>query len=228
MGLIKRKQTPPIDEASERVQHFFDEYFREELKKRGREYFEKIIDQNAALFKEDLDLTIVQIYSELKTSLTVQLDDQFAEYGKGLKEMQNAALESLNKNIQVQEEQNRQLSERLQKNVANQEAVLSKVFSENMARVTEMQNAQYTALKTLTSSVLAMQEQHQQLTTVLQKSVANQEAMLVDVFEKNMAQIIEHYLLGVLGDQYDMKAQLPTIIKRMEENKQAIVDDMKL
>lgn len=52
--------------------------------------------------------------------------------------------------------------------------------------------------------------------------------MLVDAFEQNMAQIIEHYLLGALGDQYDLKAQLPSIIKQMQDNKQAIVDDMKL
>ena len=43
-----------------------------------------------------------------------------------------------------------------------------------------------------------------------------------------MAAIVERYLLGALGDQYDLKAQLPAIIKQMEENKQAIADDMKL
>jgi hypothetical protein len=43
-----------------------------------------------------------------------------------------------------------------------------------------------------------------------------------------MAQIVEHYLLGALGDQFDMKAQLPSILQQLEENKQAIVDDMKL
>jgi hypothetical protein len=31
-----------------------------------------------------------------------------------------------------------------------------------------------------------------------------------------------------LGDQYDMKAQLPLIIKQMEANRQAMMDDMKL
>ena len=43
-----------------------------------------------------------------------------------------------------------------------------------------------------------------------------------------MARIIEHYLLEALGDQYDLKAQLPAIIQQLETNKQAIVDDMKL
>jgi hypothetical protein len=52
--------------------------------------------------------------------------------------------------------------------------------------------------------------------------------MLVTAFESNMAQIVEHYLLGALGDQYDLKAQLPSIIKQMEANKDVIVEDMKL
>jgi len=58
--------------------------------------------------------------------------------------------------------------------------------------------------------------------------VASQEEMLVGAFQSNMAAIVEHYLLGALGDQYDLKAQLPAIIKQMDENKKAIVDDMQL
>ena len=66
------------------------------------------------------------------------------------------------------------------------------------------------------------------LTSTLQKNVADQQNMLVDSFQDNMAAIVENYLLGALGDQYDLKAQLPAIIKQMEDNKQAIVDDMRL
>jgi hypothetical protein len=43
-----------------------------------------------------------------------------------------------------------------------------------------------------------------------------------------MAVVVEHYLLGALGEQYDMKAQLPMIIKQMDANKKAMMDDMKL
>ena len=43
-----------------------------------------------------------------------------------------------------------------------------------------------------------------------------------------MAKIIEHYVLLSLGDQFDLKAQLPYIIKQMETNKQNIIEDMRL
>ena len=91
-----------------------------------------------------------------------------------------------------------------------------------------MKEAQETALKTINDSVQELEEQSKHLDEKLQATVARQEEILVDAFQGNMAHIIEHYLLGALGDQYDMKAQLPSIIKRMEENKQAIADDMKL
>lgn len=105
---------------------------------------------------------------------------------------------------------------------------MSSVFEQNMARMTATKDVQDAALVSLNESAKAVKEQYQQLTATLQANVASQETMLVTVFEQNMAQIIEHYLLGALGDQYDLKAQLPSIIHQMETNKQAIVDDMKL
>lgn len=43
-----------------------------------------------------------------------------------------------------------------------------------------------------------------------------------------MARIVENYLVAAIGEQYNLKSQLPSIIKQLEENKQAIVDDIKL
>lgn len=43
-----------------------------------------------------------------------------------------------------------------------------------------------------------------------------------------MAQIIEHYLLETLGQQFDLKAQLPYIIEQMEANKKDMIEDMQL
>jgi hypothetical protein len=91
-----------------------------------------------------------------------------------------------------------------------------------------MKEAQDAALKWLNQSAQALNDQYQTINTTLQKNVAAQQEMLVSGFQSNMAAIVEHYLLGALGDQYDLKAQLPAIIKQMEENKQAIADDMKL
>jgi hypothetical protein len=54
------------------------------------------------------------------------------------------------------------------------------------------------------------------------------EAALLKVFEENMAKIIENYVLQAVGEQFDLKAQLPAIIAQLEANKQSIMEDMKL
>lgn len=248
MGLFQHK-TPKKsdDDASRDEEHFFDEYFREELRNRGRWYFEKIITENGSLFKKDLDATvdqidlelkehvtkqldsaIAQLNAELREHVTKQIDQQFAEHSKTMQAAQDTALKAMTDSASALQAQHKQLSDNLEKHITDQNAILHNAYEESKAQVTTMKDSQRVALEWLKSSVQAMQDQYQQLGTVLQKNVADQQAMLMGAFEANMAAIIEHYLLGALGDQYDLKAQLPSIIKQMEANKQAIVDDMKL
>ena len=235
------------EDAADIEEHFFDENFREELRNHGRWYFEKVINKNADLFKKDLDATISQINTELKDHVaqqldaaitdintelkervTNQLDHQLAEYSKVLKDAQDSALQSITRSAQTLQEQHQQLAADLQKSIADQKTQLNGVFESNKAQIQTMNDSQASALQWLAQSTHAMQEQHDQLKKMLEEDVKAQESTLVEGFESNMAQVIEHYLLGALGDQYDLKAQLPAIIQQMEANKQAIVDDMKL
>jgi len=254
MGLFQGKKQPqsksPQDQARDAVEHLFDDAFREELRQHGRLYFERVINENAALFKQDLDATVAHINtelrqhaarqldeqlseisrvnSELRDHITSQLDGQLTEFGKTMKDAQSLALESLNRSATALEEQHKQLGSALEKSIASQDAVMVNAFEENKAHIEEMKDAQKSALESLNRSAQALAEQHQQLSVMLEKGIKEQQAVLTDAFEQNMARIVEHYLLGALGDQYDLKAQVPSIIKQMEENKQAMVDDMKL
>lgn len=228
MGLFQNKKDSPADQAQHEVENFFDEAFREELRGRARMYFDKIVNENATLFKQDLDSTIMQVYSELKTQLSKKFDEQFSQYGAQMQEAQNLTLKSLNRSVQGLQEQHQRMSAELQKNIAEQEKVTLTAFEENRARMVAVQEAQDLALQSLNSSVEALQQQHQQLAQSLKENAAKQEASMIEMFEQNMAQVVEHYLLGALGDQYDIKAQLPSIIKQMEAQKEAIVEDLKL
>lgn len=239
MGIFQHKK----EEEQDGVLHFFDDYFREDLRKRGREYFEKVIDDDAALFKKDLDQLIAQANEQLKEHITKQLDatvaqlnaditKQFEEHlaasAKAIQEAHDAALQSIQEREQKIEQQHQELSDALQKSVTNQEATLVNTYKENMARINQMNEAQGVALQMLNRSTQTLEQQYQQLSTMLQNTVKSQEDMLVGAFEQNMSRVIEHYLLGALGDQFDLKAQLPAIIQQMEANKKEIVEDMKL
>lgn len=249
MGLFHKQHSnnSSDDEALELEQHFFDENFREELRNHGRLFFEKVIKENGGIFKQDLDATlsevsadlkdrvvkqldtsIAQVNAELKEYATKQLDERFASYGKEMKDAQDATLQSLSRSAQTMQDQQQLLNATLQKSVAAQEAMLNQASQENIARLTSMKNAQDLGLQSLTRTTEALEEQYKELSTTLKKSIETQEEMLITAFQENMAQIIEHYLLGALGEQYDLKAQLPSIIEQMEANKQAIVDDMRV
>lgn len=249
-GIHHSDDKTPDEEKADAVEHLLDDDFREEMRDRARLYFDRVINENAALFKQDLDATVAHINTELKQHVARQLDEQFveiarvnnelkehistqlderlSEFDKTMKEAQDMALQSLHHSAEALQGQHQQLSQALQKDVTEQEAMLHSVFEENKAHMISMKDAQASALQWLNESAQAMQEQNKQVAQTLQKNVAAQEEMLVSGFEQNMAQIVEHYLLGALGDQYDLKSQLPSIIKQMETNKQAIVDDMKL
>lgn len=141
---------------------------------------------------------------------------------------QDMVLQSLQGSAKNAQEQSAQLAAALQKTAAEQEEMLTTVVKENIERVNTTKTAQDAALASLSASAAALEEQQQNISAMLKKAVDTQESLLVSVFQENMAQIVEHYLLGALGDQYDIKAQLPSIIKQMDANKQAMAEDMKL
>lgn len=296
-GKHQTKKHSPADEIRETVHDMFDDHYREELRKTGREYFERVISESAVRFKQDLDETITSVNTELKDymakrldetiahvddELTKRLDERLTEYDKVIKDAQDQAVQTLNRNAhslhdasqeliatlqktlasqeaimigvfeenkarmvktqgaqemvlqslqtsaQASQKQSQQLNATLEKTIADQSAVLVKVFKDNEARIAATKEAQDAALQVLNASAQALGQQYQQLSATLQQSVTDEKTMLVGAFENNMAVVVEHYLLGALGEQYDMKAQLPMIIKQMEANKKAMMDDMKL
>lgn len=228
MALFKGKKKSAIDEAADKAELFFDESFRGELRTRGRLYFEKVINDNAALFKQDLDETIEHVYIDLKDHLTKQLDQQFTDYAATMKTAQDEALKQLEASVKQLQDQHGELGESLKKSIEMQEASLTNVFDKSKSQIEQMNTAQGQALEQLNASVTALQQQHEKLGATLEEDVAKQKEMITSSFEDNMARVVEHYLLGALGDQYDLKAQLPSIIKQMEAIKQQMVDDIKL
>lgn len=247
MGLFS-KQKPSVDEEiAERERHFLDENFKEELRNHARLYFETVLKENGERFASELhatveslngelkehiaarlDTAIDEVKSELKDHVSRQVETQLAEQAKAMKDVQDKALADITHSAEALAQQHQALGQTLQKSLADQEATLSSAFEDSKAQMAKMKDSHQLALQWMSQTVQALQAQHEQLAAGLQQQVAAQEALLIKAFEENMAQIIEQYLLGTLGDQYDLKAQLPSIIKQLEANKQAITDDMKL
>ncbi|HSX43206.1 MAG TPA: hypothetical protein VLF59_03910 [Candidatus Saccharimonadales bacterium] len=106
--------------------------------------------------------------------------------------------------------------------------IAAKLDVEFVAYTKAMKEAQELALGTLRKTAEEIETQRQQLATAMKADVSQREEALLKVYEENMAKIVEHYVLQALGDQIDLKSQLPYIIAQMESNKEAIMEDMRL
>jgi hypothetical protein len=58
------------------------------------------------------------------------------------------------------------------------------------------------------------------------QSQANKDRILAQ-FEKDMAGIVNHYVIQAIGNQIDLSDQLEYILSEMEANKQAILEDIR-
>jgi len=103
----------------------------------------------------------------------------------------------------------------------------AKLDSEFADYAKAMKEAQELALGTLRKTAEEVEAQRAALNDALQKDVADREESLIKNYEANMAKVVEHYLLEALGDQLDLKGQLPYIIQQMEAHKQEIMEDMR-
>ena len=176
---------------------------------------------------QELGLTMQQTVASQEAMMIGVLEENKVQMST-TQTAQAAVLKTLQETAKVSQDQSRQLDETLEKPATEQATELQQVYKDNTTSLVAVKTAQDAALATLTSSVQALQQQHDELRQMLETNVARQEAMLVDAFQANMAQIVEQYLLGALGEQYDVKAQLPAIIKQLEANKDAIKEDMTL
>ncbi|MFA5003714.1 MAG: hypothetical protein WC498_00330 [Candidatus Saccharimonadales bacterium] len=88
-------------------------------------------------------------------------------------------------------------------------------------------DAKQLAIDALQKTNDVIDEQRQSLAGQLEQEVANEKAQLIAQFEKNMALVVNHYVLAAVGDQIDLTDQLEFILNDLETNKQAILEDIR-
>lgn len=172
-GKSKTLEGQITDQATQEVEHIFNEEFREELRNRGRLHFEKVIGENAMFLQQDLRETTAQLNDYMRTELTKTLQDEFKKYEQSITDAKQIAVGSIEKTITTIEQQRQFLEQQL-----------------------------------------------------VAQSQANKERAIKQ-FEKDMATIVNHYVIQAIGNQIDLTDQLDFIIAELETNKQAILEDIK-
>ena len=297
MGLFKKKRKVKKLEPVEATEQVFDEQYREELRQLGRDHFKKLLVDNSAGIKQDVDAVLAQLTATLRRHMASQLDlaitrvnsdisssikEQMIEHNRVSGEAQELVVQSLSRNAQAVHEKYQQMSSNLQQVVASQEVMMVGVFQDNQSRVatiqseqdkllaelrtsieeakrqsdeavrqlkqsseeqsrtlqelygqttggaSQMKQSQEQAISQLEQSVASLEEQHQRLQQMIDESIAKQKTMATEMVNEHMARIVEHYVIGALGERSDVAKDLPNILEKMQENKQAMMDDLSL
>lgn len=87
-------------------------------------------------------------------------------------------------------------------------------------------DAKQLAVESIEKTKTAIDEQRQVMGAQLEKEISQEKARRIALFEDNMAQVINHYVLASIGSQIDLNDQLEYILGELEANKQAIVQDI--
>lgn len=113
---------------------------------------------------------------------------------------------------------------------------LNQYMKEEIKRVLEdefkkyeesIKGAKDIALESIQKTQSAIEQQRQILEKQLVDEVAEEKERIMGKFESNMTDIVNHYILAAIGNQIDLSDQLDYITGYLNENKQAILEDVK-
>lgn len=87
-------------------------------------------------------------------------------------------------------------------------------------------DAKQMAIDSLSKTQEAVEQQREAMSQQLAAEVHKEKELIIERFEENLGQIVNHYLLQAIGDQIDLNDQLQYIIANLEANKQDIIRDI--
>ncbi|PID31867.1 hypothetical protein CR970_03255 [Candidatus Saccharibacteria bacterium] len=87
-------------------------------------------------------------------------------------------------------------------------------------------DAKQMALESITKTQEAIEQQRKVMVEQLQEEINTEKARLIQRFQENLADIVNHYVLAAIGDQIDLNDQLEYILSDLEANKDAIIRDI--
>ncbi len=105
---------------------------------------------------------------------------------------------------------------------------ITKTLQETFAKYEKsISDAKQMAIDSIEKTRTAVDEQRSLMAEKLTTEVEQEKKRLLERFENNMADIVNHYVLAAIGDQLDLNDQLEYILGDLEANKAAISEDIK-
>lgn len=104
---------------------------------------------------------------------------------------------------------------------------ITRKLQEEFAKYEEsIMDAKQLAIDSIEKTNAAVEEQRKALSEQVQAEISAEKNRLLTLFQANMAEVINHYVVAAVGNQIDLTDQLEYILSDLETNKQAIIEDI--
>ncbi len=87
-------------------------------------------------------------------------------------------------------------------------------------------DAKQMALESIQKTQAAVEDQRKMMGEQINREITEEKRRITEQFEKNMAEIVNHYVLAAIGNQINLEDQLEYILSELERNKRAIIEDI--
>lgn len=87
-------------------------------------------------------------------------------------------------------------------------------------------DAKQLAVESIEKTKQAIDEQRSAMGAQLEKEITEEKARRIKLFDDNMAEVINRYVIASIGNQIDLNDQLEYILGELETNKKAIIEDI--
>jgi len=105
---------------------------------------------------------------------------------------------------------------------------ITKTLQEEFSKYEQsIDDAKQLAIDSIEKTRTAVEEERKILSDNLKKQYEAERQALLERFQANMAEVVNHYVLDAVGNQIDLTEQLEYIVGQLEANKAAIVEDIK-
>lgn len=88
-------------------------------------------------------------------------------------------------------------------------------------------SAKELAIESIQKTQDVIEQQRDMLEKQMNQQAFEEKQRIISKFEKDMADIVNHYLLLAIGNEIDLTAQLDYIFQYLEQNKDAIIEDVR-
>lgn len=233
-GSLKRHLASQLDLTIRRVNTDISNGIKEQLTEYNRvssdaqNLVTQSLSRNAESVHEkyqQMATNLQQVVANQETAMVTVFQDNQSRVA-AMQEEQEKTFEQLRQSIAETQRQSDELRQAMKRDADEQSEQLRSLYSENEGKTAELKQAQAAVIASLQQTVASLEAQQTQLQRLITDAIARQKSLATELINENMARIVEHYLVGALGERSSLVKDLPTILEKMDESKRDMMDDM--